>query len=153
MKPILQALLLADRVYEDKLTGKKIIAGIFHKMFYIPKEHLKDEAEKLGGIPFMPAGFQAGSPFAYISMTEIRGEQPFSVRYVDLSNDNVLLQLEFKASVQDPLEIVDFILPLPPLPANKPGVFALELLWRDEPLGSCRLKVEEQRIGGPSNGN
>src|SRR5947208_45463 len=31
MKPILQALLLADKIYEDK-SGKKIIAGTFNRL-------------------------------------------------------------------------------------------------------------------------
>lgn len=154
MKPILQSLLLADRIYEDKLTGKKIIAGIFHNLKFIRKEDFEKEIERCGGnVPLMPAGFQTGSPFAYVSMTEIRGEEPFTLRYVDLQTDEILMQFEFKIKVPDPLRIVDLVLPLPTLPTHKAGVFALELLWCDEPLGSYRLIVEEQKIGGSADGN
>src|SRR5712672_2590530 len=31
-KPVLQSLILADHVYEDKLTGKRIIAGVFNRI-------------------------------------------------------------------------------------------------------------------------
>ena len=34
MTPVLQALVVADRVYEDKGTGKKIIAGTFSRLFF-----------------------------------------------------------------------------------------------------------------------
>jgi hypothetical protein len=150
VKPVLQALLLADRVYEDKVTGKKIVVGIFHSIFFKRKEVFEKELERSGGnLPVSPGGFQAGSPFAYISLTEIRGEQKFVARYVDLSDDNVLFQCTFKASVPDPLQIVDVIVPLPPLPTNKAGVFALELLWKDEPLGAYRIIVKEMPTEEP----
>src|SRR6478736_1940762 len=31
-RPVLQSLILADHVYEDKLTGKRIIAGVFNRI-------------------------------------------------------------------------------------------------------------------------
>jgi hypothetical protein len=40
LKPVLQALVLADNVYQDKFTGKMIIAGTFNQLFII-KPHEK----------------------------------------------------------------------------------------------------------------
>ena len=147
MKPILQALLLADRIYEDKATNKKIVAGIFHQMFYVSQGEVQKVIDSQGILPVPAAGFQSGSPFGYLNLTEIRGEQKFTLRYVDLKENTVVFQLEFTINSPDPLQIIDLGIPLPPLPANKPGVFALELLWNDgEPLGSCRVIVTEAKL-------
>ena len=152
MKPVLQALLLADHIYEDKTTGKKVVAGIFHQLCYIPRDVLKAESEKQGGsIPVIRAGYQSGSPFAYFSLTDIHpGDQEFTARYVDLHDDRVWFQIQVKLNVEDRLQVAEVIIPLPVLPAFKPGVFAFELLWHDEPLGSYRVNVVEGSFGGPN---
>lgn len=151
MKPVLQALLIADRIYQDTVTGKKVVAGIFHQILFISKEKMQAEASQHGAntLPVIPGGYQTGSPFAYISLTDVKpGRQPFVARYVDLSSDNVLFQVDFHVTVQDPLQIVELVLPLPSLPAIAPGAFAFELLWNDEPLGSYRIIVKEGDLGG-----
>ncbi|MFH1919600.1 MAG: hypothetical protein ABIP48_06950 [Planctomycetota bacterium] len=152
MKPVLQALLLADRIYEDKATGKKIVAGIFQAVFFKKAEDLKAELEKRGvSGAGMPGGFHAGSPYAYISLTDLRGTQPFVLRYVDLGEDKPVFEAAFTVSSDDPLKTVEIIAPLPPLPTTKAGTFALELLWNDEPLGSFRVTVKELQIEGTSD--
>jgi hypothetical protein len=100
------------------------------------------------------AGYQAGSPFCYVSLTEIHGEQSFALRFVDLNDNSVLFEMQFKINSPSPLQIIDLGVPLPPLPCDKPGVFALELLWaKDEPLGSCRLIVSEARFKKETDGS
>jgi hypothetical protein len=151
-KPILQALLVADRVYEDKFSGKKIIAGIFHTLNFIRKDTFDAEVSKnSGNMPIIAGGFSAGSPYAYASMTAVRGEQEFVLRYVDLSDESVHFQYDFKVNCKDPLASVEVVLPLPPLSTQKAGTFALELLWNDEPLGSCRINVREIKKKGDEN--
>lgn len=150
MKPVLQALLLADRVYEDKATGKKIVAGIFQRLFFKRPEDFKAELEKQG-ITSVPGGLHAGSPYAYVSLADVRGKQPFTLRYVDLAEDKPVFEAKFTVSCNDPLKTVEIIAPLPPLPTVKAGTYALELLWNDEPLGSFRVTVEEMHIQGPQN--
>jgi hypothetical protein len=147
VKPILQALLLADRVYEDKATNKKIVAGIFHQITFVSQGEVQKAIESQGTVPVPHAGFQSGSPFGYVSLTEIHGEQLFTLRYVDLDDNTVLFKLDFKINSKDPLQIIDLGIPLPPLPATKSGVFALELLLQDgHPLGSCRIIVKEAKL-------
>ncbi len=142
MKPVLQALLLADRVYEDR-TGKKIIAGTFNKLI-IQKEGAKPRDVEVDGVKrlMVPGGTQAGSPYVYISLTDLRGLAQCVLRYVDLSNDVPLFQMELAIRCDDPLQTVEIVLPMPPLPTH-PGVHALELLCDDEPLGQFRVLVEE----------
>lgn len=142
MKPLLQALLLADRIYQDK-AGKHIIAGTFNKMVFAkgaakPKTVEIDGEEKT----IAPGGMQAGSPYVYISLTEIRGKINCVLRYVNLKQDQALIQTSFSIECDDPLKTVELVIPMPMLPQVK-GVHALELLCDDEPVGSHRVIVEE----------
>ncbi len=143
MKPVLQALLLADRIYRDT-TGKHIIAGTFNKMLFVkggagPKTVEIDGEEK----QLIPGGMQAGSPSAYISLTDVRGKIQCVLRYVNLKQNNALFQTQFSIECSDPLKTVEVVLPLPTLP-QMAGVHALELLCDDEPIGSHRIIVEER---------
>jgi len=153
VKPILQALLLADHVYQDKHTGKKVVAGIFHRLGFISKDTLENKVQreiigKDGTVKkMMPGGLHAGSPYAYVSLTEIHGEQSFDLRYVDLDEDRGIFEAQYQVNSVDPLAVIDFIVPLPPLPANKAGTFALELLWQGDLLGMFRVMVEEVKFG------
>jgi hypothetical protein len=144
VKPVLQALLVADHVYSDATTGKKIVAGIFHRLLFKrmpPPEEQGEQGKSV--IQVGSSGHRAGSPFCYVSLTEVRGEQHFDLRYVDLGDDNVVFGTRFGFKSDNPLQTIETILPLPNLPAAKPGVFALELLWNNEPLGSHRIIVDE----------
>ena len=151
MKPILQALLVADHVYEDKNTSKKVVAGIFHHLWYRKAEDAIQDNKEDGTrkIQVSPGGLKAGSPFCYISMTELRNKPSFSLRYVKLSDEKVFFHTDFTVDCNNPLEIVEIVLPLPTLPADSPGTYALELLWnKDEPLGSHRIIAEEMQEPG-----
>jgi len=143
IKPTLQALLVADHAYSDATTGKKIIAGIFHTIYSktqtLPQDRPKGAPMQLQ-VP--PAGFSMGSPFAYISLINVRGVQQFVLRYVDLATEIVRFQTDFRVDCQDPLSPVEVVLPLLPLPVDKAGSFALELLWREESLGTYRIHVK-----------
>jgi hypothetical protein len=154
-KPLLQALLLADHVYEDKHTGKRVICGVFSKLFFIPQDAIEkvkaSESTKPEGFTreAVLAGHQMGSPWAYLSLTELRGEESFELRYVDLEDNTVLFKVEFMIKCPDPLQTVEVVLPLPPLPLplNAPQgqqsrVCALELLYDNELLGAHRITVQ-----------
>lgn len=180
--PVLQAMLLADQVYQDRNTGKYVICGIFSAIFFVPKEVPKDEGtSKLddhsgesaaaggdssddsrspgggssGGGPPEPGSqkpeqiplarlVKAGSPYAYISLTELRGSRKFELRYVDLVENTVLFATQFEVSCRDPLETIQITVPLPPLPIPHEGAYALELLCDGELLGSHRVIAKRQ---------
>ena len=135
-KPVLQALVLAEHVYQDKATGKMIIAGTFNRLFVHRRDAPSDNAPKLGqepgqqsgqtpgqepgqgpasqpGQPQPAEGFhkidprsvsRVGSPWAYVSLTEIRGTVPLELRYVDLNDNVIMLRAEFVATATNPLE-------------------------------------------------
>ena len=148
MKPILQALLLADNIYRDTKTGKHVIAGTFNKMLLV-KDGAKPKAVESDGKQkqVIPAGVQAGSPYVYVSLTEIRGEVNCVLRYVNLDEGRALFQFCFSVKCDNPLETVEVVLPMPMLP-HVEGVHAIELLCNDELIGSHRIILEGIKEGG-----
>ncbi len=164
--PVLQALLVADQIFQDQATGKFVICGIFGTIFFIPNEGgLPNEAaasQPVGGnvgeggpgVPDihqpgphpMPLNLyiRAGSPYAYVSLTEIHGQRSFELRYADLNENTILFTFEFKVDCRNPLETVQLSLPLPVLPVPHEGIFVLELLCEGEMLGSHRILTKRQ---------
>ncbi len=139
MKPVLQALVVADRVYEDKATGKKIIAGTFSRLLF------RKPAQQGQPLSIPPSGAQAGSPFAYISLTDIHGVANLTLRYVrldDLEARPIFQTDGINVKCEDRLATVELAIPLPPLPITK-GVFAVEILCEGELLGSHKIVVAE----------
>lgn len=149
-KPILQALLIADHIYQDRKSGKMIIAGTFTGMFFISKEDAESpEAREAMQKMSVTPGHRAGSPYAYINLTEVHGTQDLKLRYVNLEDDSIVFQFDIKVQSNSPLATHEIHLPLPTLP-QKEGVFALELLWQEvEPLGSTRITVKNVKGEGP----
>lgn len=157
MKPILQALLVADHVYTDKTTGKKVVAGIFHRVSFqrpsVERQVEEVEGEERVVLPISAAGHKAGSPFCYISLTEVVGEKNFILQYVSLKDEKVLFCMEFSAKCDDPLRTIEAVFPLPKLPAVMAGDFALELLCDDEILGAHRIQIVEVPTKDHDNGD
>lgn len=169
--PVLQALLVADQIYQDQSTGKFVICGIFGTIFYLPQDG-DTSSESSPNQPAAGSGgnaprggsdsghpgspplasqqmslnrlIRAGSPSAYVSLTEIHGLRAFELRYVDLNENTVLFTFEFQVDCRNPLETVQLTLPLPVLPVPHEGVFALELLCEGELLGSHRILTKRQ---------
>ena len=145
MKPVLQALLVADHVYRD-VSGKHIIAGTFAQLLF-KKNNAMEGASPSNPVHVAPEEVQRiGSPWLYISLTELNGEVPLHLRYVSLTGNRVFFEMELNVKFDDPLKTVEIVLPLPPLP-NLEGVHVLELLWDNELLGSHRIDVREVNNG------
>jgi len=145
VKPVLQALLLADHVYKDANTGKMIVAGTFNRLGVFKKQ--EQEAAELAQGEVAKTSVakvqQAGSPYAYINIIEVHGSTAFELRYVDLDSHEVIFHTsQITVEAKDPLTTFEVAIPLPPLPARL-GVYALELVWQSELLGSYRIVVAE----------
>lgn len=183
-KPVLQALVLADHVYQDKITGKKIIAGTFNRVCFSRMRRPAPPAAEAGPgeepppfsspfestsettLPFAsgpgasppPPGARrlsaadvqkAGSPYAFISLTDVHGPTPLELRYRDLSTEAILLGISFQVASEDPLDTVEAVVPVPPLPTPHAGVFALELLSEGELLGALRITAVDTSEKSP----
>jgi hypothetical protein len=142
MKPIIQALLLADNVYTDAETGKRVIAGVFDSIT----------------VPEIPGHFLKVT-CAYVSLTELRGRVEVMLRYVDLDSNEVLMENGPTIIEQnDPIASVDFAVAIPPLPVPHEGIFALEVHANDELIGMLRITAasgehgeEDDESGGHEN--
>ncbi len=145
MRPVLQAILLAERVYEDK-SGKKIIAGTFNRLFInrkgkIPEDHPTDSTKKL-----LKGGGDIGSPYVYVSLTDLVPEVEITLKVINVSKNEVVLEWgPVKVICPDRLATVELVLPLPPptMYMTEAGTYSLDLIWKDELLGSHRVTVED----------
>ena len=131
-KPILQALVLADHVYTDKHSGKKVIAGTFN--------HLSASQ--------FPAQFSR-STWAFICLTDVQGKVEVNLRYVDLSTNELLMETKaITVTSRDPLASPELMVEVPPFPMPHEGVYAFEVHVGGEMLGSVRVQVSKRESGG-----
>ncbi len=128
VKPILKALLLADQVYQDKTTGKIVIAGTFNRIWAAR----------------FPCLF-ARQPCVYVCLTEAKGQFAVQLRYVELATHEVVGEMEERAiKVNDPLLNIELIFHIPPILHKSQGLYAFEVYADDELLGMTRVFVAEQ---------
>jgi hypothetical protein len=149
-KPLLQALVLADHIYQDKFTGKMVIAGTFNRLNVFtgtppdaPPKPPQEAGQPAPGLRKLgPREIcRVGSPWAYISLTEVHGTVPLDLRYVDLRDNVVLVRVELSVKANSPLDTTEVAVQLPVLPTPHAGTYALELLSSGEPVGSHRVTV------------
>ncbi|MBN1909252.1 MAG: hypothetical protein JW818_05905 [Pirellulales bacterium] len=179
MKPILQALVVADHVYQD-VTGKKIIAGTFNRILFKkneprgkrpedpsdrgpgnegPSDRGSDDKGTGNGSSDdrgtgdsdsrdrkghrVPGGMHSGSPYAYISLTDVVDGTELTLQFVNLNKNVVLFQTDLIVRSEDRLKTIEIVAPLPPLPITEEGVYAFEVVWQGVTLGSHRILGQE----------
>ena len=146
MKPVLQAILLADHVYNDQPTGKKIVAGIFHVIHFKKLASNNTIANDTAERKKTEVVFSSGSPFLYISLTEIHGPMKMEINFVNLLDNSILMtnKLDFAPPLQvNPVTTVEFVVPLPILQIPHTGDYAIELQCDGELVGSHRIQAVE----------
>ncbi len=125
--PKIQSLVLADQVYVDRNTGKKIIAGTFNQLW--AKE-------------FRPDLKFGRTTWAYACLTGLQGEHKVKLVYTDLQSDQALMQTsEMTVISKDPNAGLELILEVPPFPMPHPGVYVFEVMVDDNSIGALRVKV------------
>ncbi len=130
-KPTLQALVLADQVYVDARTGKKIIAGTFSGLW------ASSFPTSLGR-----------TTWAYVCLTEVQGTVPISLRYTDLASNEVLLGTKpITLQSDNPLASHELIVEVPPFPMPHAGTYVFEVYVAEESIGSLRITVAERQTG------
>ena len=143
MKPVLQALVLAERVYED-VSGKKIICGTFNLVLF--KEGNAGKQEELpdgSKVSRLIGGVHGGSPYAYISLTDIHVCCDLELQFVNLTKNVVLLTSRVTVKSDNRLETAEVVVALPLLPIREAGIFAFEVVCEGEILGSHRIIAKE----------
>ena len=127
--PTLQALVLADHVYQDVMTGKKVIAGTFNRLY----------------VSEFGTNVNFGTiTYAFICVTNVEEVVPLELRYVDLSDNSVLLRAAgIEVASKDRFLSNELIVQVPPFPLPHAGVYAFEVHANDKLIGSLRIKVEK----------
>jgi hypothetical protein len=150
MKPVLQALVLAERVYTDTPSGKKIIAGTFNRLLIGRVQAQQVDLPEGGKGLVVPGGTDMGSPWAYISLTDVVDGTDINLQFMNIGKNQLLFQIAIKISSKDRLATVEIVAPLPPISTfcNEAGTYSLDVVWGNEILGSHRLVVAE--IGQPT---
>jgi hypothetical protein len=146
VKPVLQALVLAERVYQD-ITGKKIIAGTFNRVGFtlqppVREVELPDGSKQIQ----IPGGMHGGSPYGYISLVDVCKGTRLLLQFVNLTKNAVLFGTELTVNSDDRLQAIELVVPLPPLPIQEPGIYAFEVVCEGEILGSYRITAEELKL-------
>ena len=138
MKPVLQALVLAEHVYEDR-SGKKIICGTFNRLTLKPKRSGPPEHD-VRGRPLVDGGGM-GAPWVYLSLTDVCDQTTISLQFVSLTVNEVLFETEILLSVKSRLSTVEIVAPLPHLLHHLvgPGLYAFEVVCDGEIIGSHRI--------------
>ncbi|MCA9081798.1 MAG: hypothetical protein KDA58_14645 [Planctomycetaceae bacterium] len=146
IKPLVQAVLVADHVYQDTQTGKFVVCGILGRV-HCDRSTVNDATESGSGsvqgrraVIIPKGGLKWGSPFLYWSVTEVHRTQLFTIRYVQLATDRVMFELPVNLSANDPMQVVQSVIPLPELPMIG-GHYALEVIWNNEILGAHRIEI------------
>jgi len=120
-------MVLADQIYTDAMTGKRVICGTF--------SHL--------GVEKIPGVF-VRSTFAFILLSDIEGKFRLSLRFVHLKDNAVLLQSEpIEFTAMDRLGTTDLVIEVPPFPIVAEGYYSLECWVEEYLVGSVRLAVTD----------
>lgn len=140
VKPVLQALVLAERVYEIK-GGRHVIAGTFSGITLRKKKEPEKVTQPDGSVVEMTEGGGPGAPWAFISLTAVRDGTVLSLQFVSLNRNKVLFSSQFTVHCKNPLTTVEITGPLPNLGrvVKEPGTYAFEVVCEGEILGSLRL--------------
>jgi hypothetical protein len=149
MKPILQALVLAERIYEDK-SGRKIIAGTFNQISF--GQNVAKQVEMPDGTKrqVISGGTDPGSPSAYISMTDVVEGTEIFLQCLNVSKNTEVFHINFRIDKADRLSTVEIVAPLPPISQflKEAGTFSLDVVWKGEILGSHRIRVVDLSKSG-----
>jgi hypothetical protein len=122
MSPTLQALWLVDSVDHDESTGKISLRGLFDRLVVSPGTE------------------SAGGATVFFAVRGIHGEARLRLLYVDLSDDEILIERPVRVE-GEPLDTTDLSVRVNRIPVPHPGMFAWELYFENDLLGSARIEV------------
>jgi hypothetical protein len=150
MRPVIQAILIADNVYTDVGTGKKIIAGTFNQVVLGEIKTRTIENSDGSKINVIPGGTDPGCPMVYLSLTDVVDGTKIFVQFVNMSKNETITGIRVELAPKDRLATVEIVLPLPPVKnlIREVGVYSLDVVWNGEILGYHRIIAKAQN--GPN---
>jgi hypothetical protein len=128
MTPRLQALLVADAVYQDRETGKHVIAGTFARLF----------------VPTLPGELGRGIA-AYCALVGISRSTQVTMQFETVGGDVLIRSSPLTLTCTNPDLLVEFAIPIPALPLPHPGTFQLVLLLDAKRFATHAIEVAVAR--------
>lgn len=140
VKPSLQALVLAEKIYEAK-NGQKIIAGTFNQLTFHTIQPQIVEDEQGGKHNIVSGGDGENAPHVYISLTDVVNNTQIELQFVSLKRNEVLFQTSLILPSKGRLQTLEIIAKLPPLKVPEAGIYAFEVVCEQEVIGSHRITI------------
>lgn len=145
MVPVLQALLVADRIYRLANNGGMVIAGTINELFLVPPPESKEIESADGLKQTLVQARHPTTPSAYISLTDVHDDTELRLQLVSLSENRVLLHTKFNIEKGNRLGTIEIVAPMPPFDViQSPGAYAIEIVCDDEILGMHRIQVVKE---------
>jgi len=144
MNPLLQALVIAERIYVDT-SDRKIICGTFNQIVLktTPTERTVNNPDGSKTKKLL-AGHDPGCPWFYLSLTDVIPGTVLTLQMMNVSKNKEMFNLSVTIDEADRLSTVEIVLPLPPIMsfAKEPGTLSFDVLCNGEIIGSHRLLVK-----------
>lgn len=124
--PLLKAFVLADHVYTDALTAKRVVAGTFNTVSVksFPGVHKKADA--------------------FILITECSGKTLIQLRFVRLRDNQLLMESgEIQIESDDELAVLDLAIAIPAIPLPEEGGYCFECYANGSLIGNVRLTAKQ----------
>jgi len=125
VKPVLQSLVLAERIYRD-VGGQYVIAGTFNE---------REDGRKVR----LVEGGGSGAPWVYIGITDVCDGTKLNLQFVSLDKNKILFETNVTITNVQRLQLVEIAIPLPHFQLEEPGTYAFEIVCDGEIVGSHRL--------------
>lgn len=148
MKPVIQALVVAERIYVDHDTRRKVIAGTITELWIVKRTAVEsnlDDGRKVVSVSIQ------GSPYAYLSLTSVQDGTTLGLQFVSLKRNKVMFGTDITLNCKDRLETIEIAVALPELNLPEPGVYAFEVICDGEIIGSARIVARD--VGEQSDDN
>lgn len=124
-KPILNAMLVCDKIITEVGTNKKSLIGVFENIsaYKFPCVH--------------------HSLTVYIKLTDANGKYKFCLELVDLQNDSIIGKGEMPKEIEitSPLTIHDLVFNLAALKFDHPGKYEFRIFANGEVFGQKTFSV------------
>ena len=123
--PLVQAIILCDRVYKDDETRKCVLAGTFNQIPLVD----------------FPCEYQPAS--LYLNLSDFSGQHTVSFRFKRLNDDSIIEESpEFPLEHGDRREHHECIFELPPMVFSEPGRYTWEVVFdRTEVIGTADVEA------------
>lgn len=138
--PVLQAIVLAERVYRDAATNNYLIIGTFNKV-----RRRKGKVVPAGETVVVTGEelFTSGTPSLYLALRGIRSQIDLCIRFFRRDDETVSFEGKFSVSSDDPVALVEAAVNLPRL-EGKAGEYCLDLVYNGVSIGSCNVSLEDE---------